>query len=300
MSYESAPATQMLATHCAVCARPLLDAKSVELGIGPDCRRKHGFSTAEVEPNWSEVADALRGYAVAQLPQDAEVADALWRLGGIETRRVANALVHRIALAQSAWQRGEDDAQALVAASVRAIRALGFVKLASICETRLRTVEMHVEDGALAVIAPYHDTFLVRSRSIPGRRWEGAKSRTLFAPTVLRAVLDAVIAAWGSEAMVVVEGRMTTAREARDAAPEDVMPSAPSTPTSTIDIVAEGNRYVVRAPYVAAATDAWRTIPGRRWDAARRANTVPVVARDALVALLATHYREAALRWLSK
>ena len=42
-TYENAPATLMLATHCACCARPLVDAKSVEVGIGPDCRKKHGF-----------------------------------------------------------------------------------------------------------------------------------------------------------------------------------------------------------------------------------------------------------------
>lgn len=41
--YENAPATRMVATYCAVCSRPLVDAKSVELGIGPDCRRKYGF-----------------------------------------------------------------------------------------------------------------------------------------------------------------------------------------------------------------------------------------------------------------
>jgi hypothetical protein len=37
MSYEDAPQTKMLATHCCVCGRPLVDAKSVELGIGPEC-----------------------------------------------------------------------------------------------------------------------------------------------------------------------------------------------------------------------------------------------------------------------
>lgn len=41
--YENAPQTRLLATHCAVCRRPLCDAKSVELGIGPDCRRRFGF-----------------------------------------------------------------------------------------------------------------------------------------------------------------------------------------------------------------------------------------------------------------
>lgn len=55
-SYENAPATKMLATHCCVCARPLVDAKSVELGIGPDCRKKYGFDlgvpeSARIEAN---------------------------------------------------------------------------------------------------------------------------------------------------------------------------------------------------------------------------------------------------------
>lgn len=49
MSYEAAPATRMLATHCAACARPLVDAKSVETGMGPDCRKRHGFNLAVSE-----------------------------------------------------------------------------------------------------------------------------------------------------------------------------------------------------------------------------------------------------------
>lgn len=40
--YENAPATRMLATHCAACGRPLVDSASVESGLGPDCRRKYG------------------------------------------------------------------------------------------------------------------------------------------------------------------------------------------------------------------------------------------------------------------
>jgi hypothetical protein len=42
-SYENAPATRMLATHCACCGRPLVDAKSVECGVGPECRKRHGY-----------------------------------------------------------------------------------------------------------------------------------------------------------------------------------------------------------------------------------------------------------------
>ena len=40
MTYESAPATRMLEVKCNVCARPLVDAASVEAGIGPVCRSR--------------------------------------------------------------------------------------------------------------------------------------------------------------------------------------------------------------------------------------------------------------------
>jgi len=42
MCYEDAPATRLLATHCTMCSRPLLDAQSVEAGMGPICRKKYG------------------------------------------------------------------------------------------------------------------------------------------------------------------------------------------------------------------------------------------------------------------
>ena len=57
-SYETAPATRMLATQCAVCARPLLDAVSVETGIGPHCRAKYGFNV-EVAPELRAEANRL-------------------------------------------------------------------------------------------------------------------------------------------------------------------------------------------------------------------------------------------------
>jgi len=40
MSYEDAPATRMVATHCAICHRALVDALSVEVGVGPVCRKR--------------------------------------------------------------------------------------------------------------------------------------------------------------------------------------------------------------------------------------------------------------------
>lgn len=39
MSYTNAPATRLLATHCAICGRALVDADSVSQGVGPECRK---------------------------------------------------------------------------------------------------------------------------------------------------------------------------------------------------------------------------------------------------------------------
>lgn len=61
--YENAPATRMLATQCAVCRRPLVDAKSVELGIGPDCRRKYGFDENVSEQARQEANKIVHGIA---------------------------------------------------------------------------------------------------------------------------------------------------------------------------------------------------------------------------------------------
>lgn len=59
----------------------------------------------------------------------------------------------------------------------------------------------------------------------------------------------------------------------------------------TVKITVEGGRLLIEAPYNAAATNAWRTIPSRRWDSARKLNTVSSADRAALDALLAAHYK---------
>ena len=39
MSYIDSPACKMFVSHCVCCGRPLVDATSVTLGIGPECRQ---------------------------------------------------------------------------------------------------------------------------------------------------------------------------------------------------------------------------------------------------------------------
>jgi hypothetical protein len=166
-NYENAPATKLLATHCACCGRSLLDAESVEAGMGPTCRKVHGYNRAQAEPDWEAVlrlSDGLLAVAEIFPAGDARVAEASWRLGGLETRRVANLAVHRIAVAQ----RGP---AALQLAAV--VRALGFTRLADRVEERLVQVRIELAGDEYVVHAPYSETFNARlGENRPARRWD--------------------------------------------------------------------------------------------------------------------------------
>lgn len=73
MGYENSKACQMLATHCACCGKELVDAASVELGLGPVCRRKY-WSLKEIPEENRVLANKIVYSIAAQLgekPSDA-------------------------------------------------------------------------------------------------------------------------------------------------------------------------------------------------------------------------------------
>ena len=140
-TYENAPATRMLATHCAACGRALVDAKSVEVGMGPDCREKHGYNI--------EVSE--------------------------EAREQANKLVYLIASERST---GHITLSTLEAAC--ALRLLGFSKLAGVIIERCADITITESEQpkagwtqpVLVVHAPYSEEATQAWRNIPGRRWD--------------------------------------------------------------------------------------------------------------------------------
>jgi hypothetical protein len=176
MSYESAPATKMLATQCACCGRPLVDAASIEAGMGPICRKQHGYAAAQVAPDWKSVLSETDGaLSVSEIlgfrheaATELNLLEASWLLGGLETRRVANALVHRIAVDQDGPQ---------VLQLTNAIRALGFTKLADRIAHRLAKIVITVEGDALFVEAPFSDAKVEAFRKVPGRSRDKDRGR---------------------------------------------------------------------------------------------------------------------------
>ncbi len=93
MSYEEAPATKMLATFCSVCSRPLLDAESVERGIGPVCAEKYGFLGSVAAEARAEANVLVHMIAVEQEGEKVNVA--IERLRELGFMKLANAVERR-------------------------------------------------------------------------------------------------------------------------------------------------------------------------------------------------------------
>jgi hypothetical protein len=138
--YENAPATKMLATNCVVCGRPLVDAISVEMGIGPECRKEYDGG----------IAPAVREEA-NKIVHDAAMSAGI---GRVEEVLAAAAKIEALGL------------------SVLADKMRRRFKNAE----RLAEIEIEEKDGKYRVITPYRrkesEAFVAAWRAVPGRRWE--------------------------------------------------------------------------------------------------------------------------------
>lgn len=94
MTYESAPATKLVATNCAICCRPLVDAQSVESGMGPGCRSRYGLQGETLTEAAREEANQLV-HAVAIHQDGIEVAQAAKRLRELGCLKLATKIEQR-------------------------------------------------------------------------------------------------------------------------------------------------------------------------------------------------------------
>lgn len=168
MNYENAPATKLVATHCAVCGRPLVDADSLETGIGPVCAKRthYGHATGPCDP--VKAADALAPTGV--------VVDLT------NPHKASNVLVYNIAA---------DPKSPHVPAMCAAIEALGYVEVARVIATRLAPayVKVTTEDTTLVVKitvpygSPVFATVVTAFNKVPGGFYHRATKTNRFPVT---------------------------------------------------------------------------------------------------------------------
>lgn len=189
MSYEAAPATILVATHCACCGKDLVDAVSVERGVGPECAKRHGLGKPQGD------MDAEEAFALAY-----DVPEATKAIVGGDARRAANVLVHRIALHQS----GENVARWTVA-----IAACGFTKLADRVAKRLSDLSIEREGDTLVVKAPFNHSFIFACRGIAGACWDAKRKVRTMPASSLSALTQAIVSVFGAGSVVRMGGTVT-------------------------------------------------------------------------------------------
>lgn len=143
--YENAPATRLVASHCVACGRPLVDAISVESGMGPDCREKYGHAGPE---GATEAARHDVNKRVAEL-----------------ARGVAPAVVigHLLIIRAHGFER------------------LATKLEERLCKVRILGNVEGSPPEVLAVEAPYHEAFTAAVRTFIWRRWDAENKRWLVA-----------------------------------------------------------------------------------------------------------------------
>lgn len=179
--YTDAPATHLLATHCCLCGRPLVDAPSVERGVGPTCARNAGLGDEHGEPSWDLAAELL---AVTDVSPSTVPG---W---GVDARRAVNALVHRVGV--------NVDAERVPYLAV-AIAHLGFVRLGQLVAERCAAFAVMVsrEGEELTVrtskLSETHfRAWLDATLAIPGRVWHRETRTTTFPLTSREALWEAL------------------------------------------------------------------------------------------------------------
>lgn len=93
--YEDSPQAKLLATQCAKCGRPLVDAASVQSGLGPECRRKYGVSPTCSDEQREEANKLI--YLVACQQTGIDVAKAAQRLRQLGFDKLAEVVEERVA-----------------------------------------------------------------------------------------------------------------------------------------------------------------------------------------------------------
>lgn len=188
MTYENAPSTKLLATHCACCGRALRDAVSVERGVGPDCAERYGYDEAQGPANWAE---AVRLGLEAGL--DASDLDVL--TGGLDAHKAANRLCYLVAAVAP-----EDQRRAFRLAAV--IGALGFKKMGEQLTKRLAkklevptviiTAAGDLYEVQAVGLGDYFDAYVTATRAVPGRRYVPATKTNTFPKASRRALWGAL------------------------------------------------------------------------------------------------------------
>ena len=255
---------------CVRCGKELTDAASMEVGIGPICRKLDNALLARTIPtNLSAALDAFAG--VPELPI-ATVAVTYYEV--LSALKAGGKSDWRVEVKRMEWMLSFEAVRKVAYKGMLAtVRALGYVGLASLWEGEAATglATVRYESGRLFVKGPRNKGAVRAFRAIVGRLFHAATKEWSVPAAQAAAFTAAVYAHYPVNTGLDAALAASKAVEAATPAPS---PSAPSQkPASGLLIEAAGATLVIKTPYSAAFVGQVKSLPypDRKWDGAQKA-----------------------------
>lgn len=226
--YEDAVSTKLLATHCCMCNRPLCDARSVELGIGPICEKNFG-TRAEV----SDVDSDLLAQGLAMAPEDMRGSIGASAAAG-DYRVATNKAIWHAAMAASYtgpnWK-------VVIAAAEKIAGGCGY--WATAARFRSFYVEgqragseiklVRVGPGRICAKTPFNADFIKAVKSVPGRVWVGHQKVWCVPENKIDHLIAALSVAFAGQLMLDLDGNMAVVPRDVQFPPPVTAPAGPPT-----------------------------------------------------------------------
>lgn len=96
---------QITDTRCLACTRPLVDAKSAEIGLGPVCRQKYGYEADNIDEDARQEANQILQDIRNNVYDKASIFGALQRLAALGFEKLAQSIEERFGLIQTTLDR---------------------------------------------------------------------------------------------------------------------------------------------------------------------------------------------------
>jgi hypothetical protein len=275
--------TQLIGTrNCCRCGKDLTDAASLEVGIGPICRKLDNALLARlIAANVPAALVTIGTVVVSSLPEvtHATYANVLADLaveGNDDWRKTAKRIEWILS-----WRTTEDNRNALV----QTIEDLGYVGLAALISGDAATGKAVVtlEGGRLHLRGPRNRSGQAAIMGIPGRRFHSAT--------------DGVKASWSVPVAAGEAFRLVVAKHWPNfSGLEEAIASAVSEPAAAPVVVVatlnDAGWLQIKTPYNAAFVGEIKTLPyrSRRWNGDARVWEVEPSLFPQVSALVSKHY----------
>lgn len=291
MSHELAAATQVLASNCCICGRDLCDAKSVELGTGPVCRKRY-FRDADIPIDNDGWARALGVVAQSGLPE--HIIDGVLDRRP-DTRLAANLVVY--------WASAHHTDRKTVLTCSNIVRFLGYTTLADKLERDRSDLRFETEGDEIHIYCKRNDRFGwdIRRR-LNGKiiRHEASNRFKCWAvPTnrkasliLLAGVYFGGFKCWADGGIFTVELKTRAEFDASLPKASKASKTAKGLPTGC-KVTEKGRCLYIETPYNGAFVGALRGVRGRRYEG-EGVNSFPLSERSNVLNLIQQHYGDSA------